>query len=105
MFTDKLPQALNEIGGISGQEAQFDVQTGSRLENQSTTLVACSVEKEGDRHAQMKVCQFMQELADFVRGDGRVVRHRNEFMRDRIQSCQDIETLTTRWGLNEDTHH
>ena len=62
LFTDKLPQALNEIeiGGIGGKEAKFDVQAGSRFENQSATLVACIVEKEGDWHAQMKVRQLMQ---------------------------------------------
>ena len=98
LFLDELPEPFDqvEIGGVGGQETQFDLQLGGGSQDQGAFLIAGVVEKHADGCTQAERRQLVQQGADLFGGDVRVVGHRDQFVGDGIQGSQHIEPLAAR---------
>ena len=95
LFSDKFPQALNqiEIGGVGRQKEDFYAEMSRPLEHKPTVLIASIIHHQGNRPLQPQQSNLLQQFADTGRGDVAVVGHRDQLMGNSMQGGQDVEAL------------
>ena len=106
LLFDEFPQPFQqvEIGRVGWQKTEFDLQAGRGGELPGSLSVAGIVQHQRDRHAEVKISQLIQQLADTLGGDVGVIGDRNQFVRDRIRDGQDVEALASGRRLDEHPH-
>jgi len=107
LLFNELPQSLNQVqvGRIGRKKTQLDLQACRERHHLGTALVAGIVQDDGERDPEIEGGQVPQERTDLRRRNVGVVRDGKEFMGDRVERAQDIETLPPRGGPQEDARH
>jgi hypothetical protein len=95
-FAHETPEPLNqiEIGRIGGQKEELDAQLAGPLEHEPAALIARIVQHQGNRGAEAKDGDLLEQFAHADGVDVALIGHGNELVSDGMQSSQHIEALS-----------
>ena len=72
------------------------------MDNESTALIPGIIQKKSDGYTKFKLIQLVEQSANTLGRDVGIVRDGDQFMGNRIESAENIETLSSGWCLNKE---